>query len=536
MADLTTVKMVEVTEDVDKAKEYATAAKKAAENAAAFFDLDTSGMSAVERQISIDFIKGRTGKVFGTKIYRFKSNTTSSGERLKDSVGLTCTPSTNSVQGTDDFATASPIFTWKNCNYVRDDDSTARPTALEGSANYKTTGNVDVGIVSPTFWWTRESHDTYDIIYMSDTPHDELGLVPFGEAVTSDGKVLPYYCLSKYMSVKGTDGLPHSIPGFAPGTMSFNDAITEYGKKGKGYHGAGVARILHGWLMLIIKYATKNTQKVFQACSRFDTEWQCAVAESNVKRVLVSKTSVPYAGCCVSVGTRATAGTKMDRSATQTHSVCDRVKVKSIEDVTVSGTTYTALNLDINAAISPTTSNYVITMPCYTGETDAVIGHNDGSYLSNTDGHHSFRIGGIEHGVGMNELALDEIYYKSGNKEWTLYKAPKGTTLTKDSMNGMEKIASFTTESTQPSGDGFIGDVDFYPAKQTYFISSVGTTGVGDSVGVGDYVWMALSVATGSKQEARTFGNLAFWPRAGFGATFFWLALSTRGWYSASAD
>ena len=130
-----------------------------------------SVLSDLEKEIAESFIASRTGKVFATKIYRYASNTSSAGERLKDSASLTCAASTDTTEGEDDFTDASPIFRWTRCNYTRDDDGTARPTALEGSPNYKTTGAYDVGNVYATFWWNVEHHGTYDIYYMADAPH-----------------------------------------------------------------------------------------------------------------------------------------------------------------------------------------------------------------------------------------------------------------------------------------------------------------------------------------------------------------------------
>ena len=78
--------------------------------------VEDSSLSALEQSLAKRFAAQRNGKVFATKIYRFAFNTTSMGERLRDSVGLTCEPSTDTTVGQDDFITASPIFTYQRCN------------------------------------------------------------------------------------------------------------------------------------------------------------------------------------------------------------------------------------------------------------------------------------------------------------------------------------------------------------------------------------------------------------------------------------
>ena len=495
----------------------------------------TDFMNNVEKELTYEYVFARTGKVFASKVWHADVNNTSTCERLRDSVGLTCTPSTDTVKGEDDFESASPIFTYKMCNYVADSDGTKRPTVLEGSPAYKTTGNVDVGKVSPTFWWTSEDHGTYDIVYMSDSPHDELGLKPFKAAVTSNGKILPYYVLSYSASATGDDGLPHSTMDRAPSYYSRDSIITEYAKKGTGYHGSGSERLLHGWLMLVIKYATKSQQTVFKGCSDFNAQHQIQIAETGVKRVLITEASKYYAGCCVSVGTIKDSTNKTERGYDELHSVCNRVRVKSIESVTISSKTYTALNLDIDNTITTTTDMYVTSMPCYNGETLKVIGHEDGSYLSNTDGRHSFRLCGVEYGNGQNFIAADEaLVYDAATPAWKLYVATKGKTLAARSITGMEYVGSITC--AKGANDGWVGDLRLIPDKQFYLPANNGLSGSGDSVGVGDYIYWSMANKQGDTREAVCCGSLSSGSCAGFGYLLAWYGLAGRSWFFGSAD
>ncbi|MDY6340727.1 MAG: hypothetical protein SPL54_00475, partial [Lachnospiraceae bacterium] len=77
-----------------------------------------SKLSALEQELAARFAAQRNGKVFATKIWKFASNQASAGVRMRDSMGLTCVPSTDSVEGQDDFEDASPIFQWYRCNYT----------------------------------------------------------------------------------------------------------------------------------------------------------------------------------------------------------------------------------------------------------------------------------------------------------------------------------------------------------------------------------------------------------------------------------
>ena len=143
----------------------------------------------LEKSIENYYAMRRTGKVYQTKIWKFAQNPTPAGEKLLENSGLVFEPSTDTEEGQDDYLNGqNPLFEWVHCNYTRDADGTARPTAIEGMSNYKTTGAVDVGTMQMSFWWKWDaSNAEYDLITISDTPHPELGLVPWVESVKADG-------------------------------------------------------------------------------------------------------------------------------------------------------------------------------------------------------------------------------------------------------------------------------------------------------------------------------------------------------------
>ena len=481
-------------------------------------------LSALEKQIGAEYDSQRNGKVYATKLWKFAKNQTSSGERLLDSVGKTCTPSTDSVAGQDDFLNDSPIFQWMHCNYTRDDDGTARVTSIEGMPSYRTEGACDVGTIAATFYWKYEEHSEYDIIYMSDSPNHALGLVPFVLAV-KDGMVLPYYIISSYPSVTASDGNIRSQPGLVPVyNQSYNECITLYQKKGKGYWGGGNAENLHAILFMIIKYATKNSQNVMRGCSDFTTQVKIAKAETGVKRVLVSDRGKFYEGCCVSVGD----GTKTDRNDSAVHNIANRVRVKTIDEVTIDSVKYYALNLDVPSTITTTANSLVSSMPCFSGETDNVIGRYDGSFLSNTDGNHTFRIHGVEYMWGQYVVICDTVLDKQGDA-WEVFLAPKGTAHVANAHTG------YVCEGKIPYNNGanlYGGDYGF--SSRAYFIKALGSS---SSSGTGDIIYEGgTSVADGELQEFLTLGNLWDGARAGLGLVICGIVLGSRSWGFGSRD
>lgn len=493
--------------------------------------VEDSSLSALEQSLAKRFAAQKNGKVFATKVWRYDTNHTAVGERMKDSVGLTCEPSTDTTEGQDDFETAASIFQWYRCNYTRDADSTARVSCMKGSPAYRKTGAVDIGTLSPTFYWTVEHHGTYDVWMISDSPHPELGLVPWVEAVTSDNKILPYYIDSFGYSVAGSDGYPRAQAGCPVYNQSYNGMITAYQKKGAGYWGSFSSRTLLGYIFYVIKYANKSSQAKFAGCSNFNSQVKCAVAETGVKRVLLTSQGVFYVGACVSVGTAGT-GNNLDRQQSSMNAKADRALIKSIENVTVGGTQYVALNLDVSTAFDTTTDTVVSTMPCWTGETDKVIGHKDGSYLSNTDGHHVFRIKGNEYMNGQAIIDSNVVMERADAEGlWKQYVAPKGVAHVANAHTNYVLAGAIPTTA----GDYWSGDVEVDPSTGNF---NPCTVGGGDTIGTGDRVWGPQSGAgeEGTLREKYSLGYLGDGSNVGLCSVSCWAGLGGSRWIYGSCD
>ena len=281
-------------------------------NAGKILGIDYAGniapMANLESTVENYYALRRTGKVYQTKVWKFATNPTSAGEKLLDNTGLVFEPSTDTEEGQDDYLNGqNPLFEWVNVNYIRDADGAPRPTAIEGMSNYKTTGAVDVGTMQMSFWWKWDASNVEcDLITISDTPHPELGLVPWRECVKADGTVLPWCIGSKYISGIASDGLLRSQPGLKPERLqSHNNMITNYQKKGEGYWGAGACRNTFQILFTLIKGATKSAQTLFSGVTNYPLQYEASVqsAESNTYFPVTNAQAenIPV-GCYVSVG------------------------------------------------------------------------------------------------------------------------------------------------------------------------------------------------------------------------------------------
>jgi uncharacterized protein (DUF3084 family) len=142
----------------------------------------------------------RTGKLYGTKVWKSAVNNSQTLEKTYDNAGLVCVPSTDTTVGQDDYADI-PMFQWVRCTYKRYDDGFAYPTSVEGDGNYSEEGDVDCGSMMRTFYYKEIDNDDYTEVIISDSPNHVLGLKPWEQAVRADGTVMPYFINSRYHSI-----------------------------------------------------------------------------------------------------------------------------------------------------------------------------------------------------------------------------------------------------------------------------------------------------------------------------------------------
>ena len=319
--------------------------------------------------------------------------------------------------------------------------------------------------------------------------------------------------------------MPRSQPNASPlYNQSHNSQITDYQKKGKGYWGCGLEYITHGIIFSEIKYATANIQKVMSGCTSYNSQTACGLAETSVKRVLSKSPWNTEVGLCVSVGVKD--GTNTDRGYSKLHSKADRVRVKSMEEVTIEGTKYYALNLDTDKVFDTDTDTIVSSMPCWSGETDGIVGHHDGSLVNN--GKHTSRIHGREYNNGQYFIPANCGLYAKDHK-WHVYYAPKGMSHN-SGLNGYSDGGMINIDS-----DGWVGD---YRLNHSTALAFPYLKGGGDAVGLGDYIYIGnvSSASDGTTREMLVGG--ALWDGSYAGLLFVgcWLGLGYVRWYFASRD
>lgn len=508
----------------------------------------TDTQKQLENAIANYYALRRTGKVYQTKLWKFATNPSPSGEKLLDNAGLVFEPSTDTEEGQDDYLNGQhSLFEWCHVNYIRDADGTARPTAIEGTADYKTSGSVDVGAMQMSFWYKWDtSNAEYDLITISNTPHTELGLVPWSECKKADGTTVPWCIGSAYISGKASDGKLRSQPGLPPErNQSHNSMITNYQQKGDGYWGAGACRNTFQFIFNAIKGATKNSQSLFAGVTNWNVQYEASIQSADnhtyfpVTNAQAANISL---GTCVSVGYGGNnSGTaNNDRGEATIHEYADDVKVLRKEALPDGENT--AIYLDIPEASAFNTMPHVYddtfsapiilsSMHAVAGLTDSVLGHHDGSPVSNTDSKHPYRVQGREYLVGGYIVASDTVAYLNADGSRTVYTAEKGTAHSNNKetiLSTYKNVGTIPNSATGTAADWYIGDLSLDENTAAWWPSAEGsgsTQGVCDRYYAGGaetdtlreylqggYLWLGLSAGVGylNLYNALSYGSWSF--------------------------
>ena len=491
-----------------KATEQTTAAKAATEAAQAVAD-NVSGIID-EKILEAFFGSMRNGKVYQTELYLTATNPTSDGTKTLANAGKVCESSTDTVEGQDDYEGIG-IFTWFNCNYVTNEYGRKVPTAVEGWGNgFKNDGSVDVGVIAMTPYWNVEEKDGKQIWTLSDTPNDKYGLVGWEAAKKEDGNFAPYVVHSKYVSGIGTDGLLRSFKNSKPArNQCYNNMITNYQKKGKGYWGGGKERNLYRILYQVIKYATKNEQTIFQGTTNYSFQYAAAV-QRDTKETYFPVTNAQAAniivGAYVSVGYGSVSGSNVnnDRGVSTIHKYADDVKVLRIEDLDENNK---AVYLDVTegftttpVAISDTINAPIVmsSMHWWSGSTDKVIGKHDGSLTSNTDGKHPYRIMGIEDAVGGYIVYADSVMVFKEDYSKDVYIARRGTKHVTDEATIKSTYKLIGNIPGNDGADFWIGDIGVDTETCAWFVKAVGSS---DRQGWGDRCYAGGKNTSGTRED-----------------------------------
>lgn len=474
-------------------------------------------------------------ETYTSQFYLFDVSNTSDGTKLADNAGLVCEPSTNTAANRDDYADL-PLFACFDVNYTID-ETTLEPVIheIKGITDGFTSSPTDsfVGVLQMTGWVRRTVTDTQKTVEYR--AQKATGYKPLPEAVrASDNSVRPYVIHAKYAAGYNSSGKLSSVSGVQPATyrpgstgstsISFNGQIAKWREWGNQYCGSSLCDIAFIQLMLEIKYATLGSAQVMAGCRGYSTAYTAAAAETGVTRVLLTAAQGAYfvVGSCVSLGST------NNRAKATTYDVCDITKILSIEDVTVGGTAYKAVNLDTETPFNTTTATYIVAHPWQTGSTDDVLG-NDGSPTNNTSGKEPCKIQGIEVMVGAYEVPGDTTLYEDAEK-YTVYLNRKAADI-KTGNSGTNPVTIGTIAKITAATRRYIAELNWDANNQEAYMLAQTFAG-SSTTGYRAAVYRDGAASTGWR-EWQAFGGLDVRDVSGFACASLNLDLGSVYWVIA---
>lgn len=334
-----------------------------------------------------------------------------------------CTENTEAVE---DWADEDPMTWYIRANALSLEDGTMNITYFEGEDGFDITGEDAPVYTFALALWIKEWNDgAYDYISFRTTRGS--GYYPDAGDVDPKNKKRPITWHATFpggLDSKGalTSGAGIKAYNFTSATAGIQKARQKTIYEGL-WNDCDTRWILRMWQL---RHFDLENSNIAEGCTNYNYQYMAALPEENVKRVLLSASQAAgfIVGSTVSVGDMGAQSNK-DRWNAWMRNLADLVKVSSIEKVTVNGTEYTAINLDISGTITTTATTCISTMPWHSGATEALPGHKDGCTFSLTAGKTPLRVAGVEVLDGSYTIGLDPLYDTTANEaggfDYTVY-------------------------------------------------------------------------------------------------------------------
>ena len=324
-----------------------------------------------------------------------------------------CTEVTTPVA---DWADEDPMTWYIRANALSLEDGTMGITYFEGEDGFDITGeDAPVYTFALALWIKEWTNGGYNYISFRTAQGD--GYYPDAGDVGLDGKKRPVTWHATFPG--GLDNRGALTSGAGIKAYNFTSAQTGIGaaRKKTAYEGlwndCDTRWLLRMWQL---RHWDLENSNIAEGCLNYNLQYMVAVAETNVKRVLLNSTQAAniIVGSTVSVGEMGS-NTNKDRGNAYMRNLADLARVLSIEKVTVDEKEYTAINLDVAKTFTATATTCLSTMPWHSGNTEALPGHKDGCTVSLTAGRTPLRIAGVEVLDGAYAIGLDPLYQVTAN-------------------------------------------------------------------------------------------------------------------------
>ena len=359
---------------------------------------------------------------------------------------------TDVAPGGADWAEEDPMTWYVRANAISKQDGTMDVQAVEGiDPDFDVTGEKAPVYCFALALWRRVVRDgSYTTKSWRTTPAADFR--PYAGDVAPDNtkRALTWHpAFDGGLNSKGnlTSGAGRAVRNFTSATAGLAD-VRKWNKYEGLWCDCDTEWLLDMWQL---RHQNKENSSILEGCSTYNFQYQVAAAENGVTRVLLAANQAAnlVVGSTVSIGDHSV-NSNWDRGKADRRNLADKGRITSIAEVSVGEQTYTAINLDLPAAIDVPDTSWLSTMPWHTGSTERVPGHKDGCLGNLTNGKYPLRVAGVEAMVGAYALGLDPLYNVvpgSDSTHWTYDKVA----VCRDS----EKLAATIGEGYEETGITF---------------------------------------------------------------------------------
>ena len=410
------------------------------------------------------------GKTYTLRSYNAAVSGVTTMTPMDDLAGKTaaqlCTDSTTPVE---DWADEDPMTWYIRANALSLADGTMNIIAFEGEAGFDLSGETAPVYTFSLALWIKEWDDgTYDYISFRTTRTG--GFYPFAGDVAPDGTKRSITWHPTFPGGLNGDGKLTSGANIKPYNFAAASTGNTKAKLWDAYEGlwndCDTKWLLRMWQL---RHFDLENSNILEGCLNYSLQHQVAEAENGVKRVLLTTANASgyVVGSCVSIGDPGES-TNYDRGQAHVRNIADLVKISSIETVTVNGTEYKAINLELDETINVTATTRISTMPWYSGSTEGVPGHKDGSLYNLTNGKTPCRIAGVEILDGSYAIGLDPLYQVTAGSDATHwnYKVYE--------CRDSEKLASSVTSDYVDTGIEMLDVAQGWNWVKAFFVTMLG--------------------------------------------------------------
>ena len=406
----------------------------------AWWPLSAASNDSKYKRLLRFFTMLQTDKTYTVKFPSPAVSTNPAGTPADDLAGKSAAALATDTTTPEDWAAEDRMTWYIRANAVSLADGTMDVLAVEGEDEFDVTGALaPVYTFAPALLRRVTDDGSYLAKSWRTTPAD--GFTPYAENVDPNGKRRAMTWHATFPGGLNKKGALTSGAGLPAANLTSAATGLTLARKQTAYDSVwGDCDSLYMLDMWQLRHFNLENGRILEGCTNYNLQYKVAAAETGVKRVLLTAAQAAnfIVGSTVSVGDKGS-NSNADRGNAYMRNIADKVKVVSIETVTVDSTSYSAVNLDVADTFDVPDTAYISTMPWHSGATETLPGHSDGAPGSLTDGKRPCRWAGVEMLNGAYTIGLDPL--------WNVTTVDGGVTYTAMACRDSENEGSSVTSN-----------------------------------------------------------------------------------------